>query len=53
MELLTNENRIEIPNTTLEMFLTETQGYDDYDAWLYVLQNKEEVETLYNQQNSN
>ena len=34
-------------NYTLEQFLIETQGYDDFDAWIRVMQEPMKVKVEY------
>ena len=39
--------RSDVPHALLEHFLMTTQGYDEADAFLYVLQHYEEVREQY------
>tara|TARA_B100001750_G_scaffold1824_1_gene1523 strand:+ start:478 stop:630 length:153 start_codon:yes stop_codon:yes gene_type:complete len=39
--------RADLPNHVLEHFLMTTQGYEEADAFFYVLQNYEEVREQY------
>ena len=41
--------RSDVPHALLEHFLMTTQGYDEADAFLYVLQNYEKVREEYYQ----
>ena len=42
-------DRSDVPHALLEHFLMTTQGYDEADAFLYVLQNYEKVREEYYQ----
>ena len=47
------EEKAELPNYVLENFLADTQGYEEEDAFLYVLQNYDEVREQYYEHISN
>ena len=47
------EERAELPHFVLENFLVDTQGLDEEDAWIRVLQNYDEIKESYDEYNSN
>ena len=44
---MTEEEKAELPHYVLENFLADTQGYEEEDAFLHVLQNYDEVREQY------
>ena len=44
---MTTEERAELPHFVLENFLVNTQGLDEEDAWIRVLQNYDEIKLDY------
>ena len=47
------EEKTELPHFVLENFLVDTQGLDEDDAWIRVLQNYDEIKESYDEYNSN
>ena len=50
-EMTTEETKL--PNFVLENFLVDTQGLDEEDAWIRVLQNYDEIRKSYDEYISN
>ena len=50
---MTTEEKTELPHFVLENFLVDTQGLDEEDAWIRVLQNYDEIKESYDEYNSN
>jgi hypothetical protein len=44
---MTTEETTELPHFVLENFLVNTQGLDEEDAWIRVLQNYDEIKMDY------
>ena len=47
------EEKAELPHFVLENFLIDTQGLDQEDAWIRVLQNYDEIRESYYEHISN
>ena len=47
------EEKTELPHFVLENFLVDTQGLDEDDAWIRVLQNYDEIKESYDEYISN
>ena len=47
------EEKAELPYFVLENFLVNTQGLDEEDAWIRVLQNYDEIRESYYEHISN
>ena len=47
------EEKAELPHFVLENFLVDTQGLDEEDAWIRVLQNYDEIRKSYDEYISN
>ena len=47
------EEKAELPHLVLENFLVDTQGLDEEDAWIRVLQNYDEIKESYDEYISN
>ena len=47
------EEKTELPHFVLENFLVDTQGLDEDDAWIRVLQNYDEIRKSYDEYISN
>jgi hypothetical protein len=50
---MTTEKEEELPHFVLENFLVNTQGLDEDDAWIRVLQNYDGIKESYYEYNSN
>ena len=50
---MTTEEKAELPHLVLENFLVDTQGLDEEDAWIRVLQNYDEIRKSYDEYISN
>ena len=50
---MTTEETTELPHFVLENFLVDTQGLDEEDAWIRVLQNYDEIRKSYDEYISN
>ena len=50
---MTTEETTELPHFVLENFLVDTQGLDEEDDWIRVLQNYDEIKESYDEYNSN
>ena len=50
---MTIEKDTELPNYVLENYLVDTQGLDEEDAWIRVLQNYNEIKESYYEYISN
>ena len=50
---MTTEEKAELPHLILENFLVDTQGLDEEDAWIRVLQNYDEIRKSYDEYISN
>ena len=50
---MTTEKEEELPHFVLENFLVNTQGLDEDDAWIRVLQNYDGIKDSYYEYNSN
>ena len=50
---MTTEEKTELPHFVLENFLVDTQGLDEEDAWIRVLQNYDEIRKSYDEYISN
>ena len=50
---MTTEEKAELPHFVLENFLVDTQGLDEEDAWIRVLQNYDEIRKSYDEYISN
>ena len=50
---MTTEEKAELPHLILENFLVDTQGLDEEDAWIRVLQNYDEIKETYDEYISN
>ena len=50
---MTTEEKAELPHFVLENFLVDTQGLDEDDAWIRVLQNYDEIKESYDEYISN
>ena len=50
---MTTEEKAELPHFVLENFLVDTQGLDEEDDWIRVLQNYDEIKESYDEYNSN
>ena len=46
---MTTEEKAELPHLVLENFLVDTQGLDEEDAWIRVLQNYDEIRKSYDE----
>ena len=50
---MTTEETTELPHYVLENYLVDTQGLDEEDAWIRVLQNYDEIRKSYDEYISN
>jgi len=50
---MTTEETTKLPHLVLENFLVDTQGLDEEDAWIRVLQNYDEIRKSYDEYISN